>query len=215
MSLGTNANMGDGGQGFHGDGPNSAEALIKELQGLNVELLAGAAADTKIDVAAIRSEDTVLKALNNNAGTITDITSTISINALAASGTLQCGTVTAGETVQVNGATYTFQVAAATTHLQVQIGASATISATNLKNAINLYENRIGAGPAPIVATSTTDTVTVTATTEGTAGNAIATVGDTNITAGAATLAGGTATGGIQSTGITNQVILFWYNKNA
>ena len=65
-----------------------------------------------------------------------------------------------------------------------------------------------------VSASVNTNVVTVTAIAEGTSGNALtlAETGNT-FTVSGATLSGGTATGGIKSTSITNQVILFWFNK--
>ncbi|MCK5307021.1 MAG: hypothetical protein KAJ73_00280 [Zetaproteobacteria bacterium] len=216
MPLSTNAQLGHGGAGFQGDGPESAAAMIKELQGLNIELLAGAAADTKIDVAAIRDEDTVLKALNNAAGTITDITGTISIEDLVASGTLTGTTVVATDNVTVNGMVYTFQAGAPVSYGQVQVGGSDDDSMANLADAINAYEGSIGKGGADVSAVAVTTVVTVSAVVAGAVGNAIdISSGQGSIVASGATLADGSDTGGIQSTGITDQVILFWYNKEA
>lgn len=189
-----------------------AVPAVKELQGLTISLLAGAAADTKIDLAAIRDEDTILTCLNNNAGTITDVTNTMSINSLKATGTLTLDTVVEDETATVQGVVYTFKDSPTAAHTSVDVGASDTISAANLAAAINANEN----GPSGLkrfVATSNAAVVTITASAEGTAGNAYTIAGSTQITASGATLAGGTATGGVQSTGTTNQLILFWVNK--
>lgn len=213
MALYSNNSLGDGGTGFQGDGPNSAAAIVKELQGLNVELLAGTTKDTKINLAAIRQEDTIIKALNNNAGTITDITSTMSIVSVKASGTLTLTSVVATDACSVNGMTYTFQAAAPTSYGQVQVGGTDAASATNLAAAINAYETRVG-NSYEVVATADSTVVTVTARAEGTAGNAITlTTSDGTIVVSGATLSGGTATGGVQSTGATDQIIMFWYNK--
>jgi hypothetical protein len=213
MALYSDVSLGDGGTGFQGDGPKSAAAMIKELQGLNVELLAGANANTKIAVAAIREGDTILKCLNNNAGTITDKTSTMSIVSVKASGTLTLTSAIATDAFSVNGKTYTLQAGAPTGYGQVQVGGTDTATATNMKNAINAYETRVGNSYA-VVATSNSNVVTITARVDGTAGNAITiSSADSTIVASGATLANGTATGGVMSTDATNQLILFWYNK--
>jgi hypothetical protein len=213
--LESNNQMGAGGIGMQGDGPGTAAATIKELQGFNVELLAGALADTAIDVAAIRSEDTILKCLNNaTGGVLTDVTSTMSINTLYATGTLTLSTAIAGSTAEVNGVTYTFQAGVPTAYGQVQVGADDTESAVNLATAINAYETSIAHGAATVSATSAIAVVTVTASMEGVAANAYTLVGgDGTVVASAATLTGGTATGSVQSTGATDQLIMFWYNK--
>lgn len=214
MALNSITEIGPGGTGYQGVGGASAVAALKELQGLSVATLAGAAANTKVDVAAIRSEDTILQAWNNNLGTVTDITGTMSINTLFASGTLTGTTVVITDTATVNGQVYTFQTAAATTYGQVQIGVDDNASMLNLKDAINLFEGSVGKGGANVVASVATNVVTVTASVEGAAGNSIAiSAGQASIVASAANLANGTDTGGVQSTGITNQILLLWYNK--
>jgi len=184
---------------------------LKELQGLNIELLVGTTADTNIEVSAIRDTDTILKALNNDAGTITDITSTMSITDLRANGTLTLDTVVEDETATVQGVVYTFKDAPGVAHTEVDVGASDTISAANLAAAINAVEGAPGAANR-FFATSDAAVVTITANTEGTAGNAFTIAGSTQITADNATLTGGDADGQVQSTGITNQIILFWFN---
>lgn len=107
MTLQAISDLGKGGAGMHQQLDGGAYAALRELQGLTVSLLAGTTADTKINLAAIRQEDTVLAALNNNAGTITDITGTISVVDTHASGTITLATAVAGNTVTVNGHLYT------------------------------------------------------------------------------------------------------------
>lgn len=213
MALNTPV-IGPGGSGFQGVGSNSAAGVLTELQGLSIELLAGAGADTKIDVAAIRQEDTILKALNNNAGTITDITSSMSINSVKATGTLTASTIIAGSECSVAGKSYVFQAGAPVKYGEVQVGADDDESITNLAAAITAYENSVGRGGAQVTASPATTVCTITAVADGTSGNALGlTTEDGTIVVSGATLAGGTGTGGVQSTGVTNQVILFWYNK--
>jgi hypothetical protein len=216
MSLIQNTQLGAGGAGFQGSGPDSAVAILTELQGLNVSLLAGALANTKIDLAAIRTEDTIIAALNNNAGTITDIANTLSIVDVRATGTITVGTATAGDTFSVAGLTYTLVLANATvlpTEVnKVKLGADADGTAANIAAAINLRES--ARTEQKVSASAATNVVTITAVAEGTGGNAIALAetGSSVVVSGA-TLSGGTATGGIKSSGATAQVILFWFNK--
>jgi hypothetical protein len=203
-----------GGIGLLG-GLGSIPAVLQELQGLNISLLAGALANTKIDLAAIRSEDTIIGALNNDAGVLTDILSSLSIVDLRATGTLTLDTAVASDAVNVNGKVYTFQAGAPAKYGEVQIGADDAASAANLAAAINAYETSLGKGGADVEADADAAVVTITAVAEGTGGNAIVlTSADATITAsGAGTLAGGSATGGIKSTGATDQIVLFWFNK--
>lgn len=205
--------LGAGGAGYQGQEPGSAYAAIRELQGLSIDLLAGVAANTKINVAAIRPEDTVLKALNNNAGTITDISGTVTIDDPRATGTITLSGVTAGQTVTVDGLVYTAVTGTAANFTQFSIdGATDTLDAAALAAAINAREN--ARDTQKVTATPAAAVVTVRALADGTAGNSIPLVKNgAGITVSGAALAGGTATGGIRSTGVTNQVILFWFNK--
>jgi phage tail sheath gpL-like len=204
--------LGVGGAGMQGQEPGSAAAAIKELQGLSIELLAGAAANTKIAVAAIRPEDTILKAINNNAGTLTDITANVSIDDPRAVGTITLSGAAAGQTVTVAGVTYTAVAGVAANSSQFSVAGDDTADATALAAAINASEN--GRDTQQVTATSAAGVVTVKAVADGTSGNAITLVKvGAGITVSGATLAGGTATGGIRSTGITNQIILHWFNK--
>ena len=193
--------------------------ILNELQGLTISLVGGETTPAKHDLAAIRDTDTVVKALNNNAGTITDVTSTISLVSLKATGTITGTNAIATDVVTVNGQAYTFQAAAPTALGQVQIGADDDADMVNLAAAINAFETAYGEGLGEVspgvIATSASNVVTLTAPEEGTAGNAIAVVSsDGTLVSSGATLAGGTATGGFTSTGTTNQVILFWFNKS-
>ncbi len=209
------SNLGHGGAGLSGDGPGSAAAALAELQGLTVSLLAGAAADTKINLAAIREEDTIVSAINNNAGVLTDITGTMSIASVKASGTVTVGTASAGDTVTVAGLTYTLvandATVAAGDYSKVKVGADADACAANLALAIRGREvNRT----SQVTASAAAEVVTVTAVAEGVGGNSIAlTETGGSFTVSGATLSGGTATGGVMSSGATDQIVLVWFNK--
>ena len=182
--------------------------ILKELQGFSVSVLTGANADTKIDLAAIRTEDTVISAILSDGTTLTDITADHSIVDLRASGTLTLGTVVANNTATVNGRVFTFK-ATPTGVQEVALGADADAAAANLAAAINAVEGNT------VTASAASNVVTVKANAEGTGGNAIAIVGGSNVTASGATLAGGSATGGVKfsSSTATKQVLLFWFNK--
>lgn len=203
--------------GIGGAGLDKVVAAVKELQGLKIAVLAGAAADTKINVAAIRAEDTILSMLQFTVGggnltAIVDRTGTASITDLRASGTLTLGTVVAGNTATVRGKVYTFRAAPeelGTSTYEVALGADAAAAAANLAAKINQVD------PGALIASANSNVVTVKAILEGTAGNAFTLVGGTNVTASAATLENGTATGGVQNSVSTSGhvVLLAWFDK--
>jgi hypothetical protein len=204
--------LGQGGTGIE----NAMPRAIRELAGLSIDVLVGAKKDTKIEVPAIRTEDTILSAWNVATGVISDVTANMSIVSTKATGTLVLDTVIANETATVNGVVFTCKAAPSSiTHFL--LGDTDAETTDNLAATLNAYQTRYG-GPSPIqyVAESDgTDTVTITAYADGTAGNAITIVGDDTITASGATLSGGTATGGVVSDADQDgdQIILFWFNK--
>lgn len=200
-----------------GAGVTNLPAVLAELQGLTQSLLAGAAANTKIDLAAIRMEDTIIGAINNaTGGVLTDVLSTLSIVDTHAVGTITAASVLAADTATVSGRVFTAVGATAVpaSNLEFSIGASDTICAANLAAAINAAEANDAA--SNITATSAAAVVTIRAVADGTAGNAITlATSNARLTKSATTLLGGTVTGGIKSTGATDQLILTWFNKAA
>jgi phage tail sheath gpL-like len=216
MAIEQNSQLGVGGTGMHGAGQGSAARMLRELQGLRVSIVAGGSANTKLALSTIRDTDTIISALNNNAGTITDVTGTISIDDLRAVGTVTVGTAAANDTVTVAGSVYILVPAIEKVeqfdYTKVKVGATAAETAANLAAAINKREGNRSA--SQVIATAASNVVTVRAVAEGTSGNSItlAEVGS-SFTVSGATLAGGSATGGIRSTGATNSVILFWLEK--
>jgi hypothetical protein len=203
------------------------KAILTELQGLRVSVLQGAAAGSKMDLAAIRVEDTILSAIvSDNAapGALADDAANLTIQATKAFGTITIsGNPVDGETLNVNGTTYTFKTTP-TLGTHVKIAGTVTAMATALKTAINAHESRnietfgaTGKNTPQVVATSNAGVVTVTAVADGVAGNAIVlTEAATNVAVtGAGTLTSGTDTGGIKSTtNLTGKsVVLYWYNK--
>lgn len=190
--------------------------VLRELQGLTISVLAGAAASTKLNLAAIRAEDTLVSVLLFSTGVPSDITGTTSISDLRASGTVTVASAVAADTVTVNGRVYTFRATGTAktgqSTVEVNLGASDTITATNLAAAISRAE-----GSGPLFATSAAAVVTIKARAEGASGNSItlATSNNTRLAKSGATLAGGTANGGIvTSTDTTSkQVVLAWFNK--
>lgn len=211
MTFETNPDLGSGGSGLSGRGPGTAASMLKELQGYTQSLLAGALANTKINLAAIRPEDTIVGALNNNAGVLTDVLGTLTIVDCRASGTITLVSSVAGNTATVNGKTYTGVVGAAADYTEYSVDTSDTAAAASLAAAITARE---ASGAPAVTATSALGEVTVRAVAEGAGGNAItlAAVG-APLTVSGATLADGTSTGGIKSSGATDQIILVWFNK--
>lgn len=211
-----NKQLGQGGAGFQGTGPGTAAEALKSLMGLRVTLLAGAAANTKMALADIREGDNILAAHNNNAGTLTDITGTVTVVNPAAKGTVTVGTIVVGDSVVVAGSTYTVVANTVavqgrdTTKIAIGDGVPATF-ATRLAALINRREDN---RTAVVRATSAAAVVTITAVSDGTVGNTVPLVETgTSFTISGATLTGGTSTGGIQSSGVTNQVVLYWLKK--
>lgn len=205
-----NSNDGEGGV-LHSNGVRLRK-ILTELQGLRIKVAAGAAAGTKMNVADLRTSDTLVAVISSNAGVLADDTANCTVQPTQASGTITCAGVTANDTVTVHGNTYTFVAAAADVVVggpYVVIGGSNNATAANLAAAINAYETRPVSGQnglatkAAVVATVSTNVVTVTSVADGTAGNAY-TLTSSNGTrlavTGAGTLTGGTATGGIKST---------------
>lgn len=189
--LTQNTQLGVGGAGMQGREANSANALIKELQGFNVSLLAGASGGSKIDLAAIRPEDTLVRVLNNNAGTITDVSF---VQGVKASGTLTFASAVATDTFVVNGVTFTIKASPVEgVYTDVGVGTSDTNQATKAAAAINAF---FGDTDGSVSATSALGVVTVTASASGTGPNSYTLVGGAHITASAATFANGTADSG-------------------
>ena len=199
-----NKSLGHGGTGMHGDGAESVAAMVRQLQSLRVSLVTGGTADTKRDLGDIRMSDVIVSALNNNGGTITDVTSTMSIDDLRAKGTITLTTVDPDDTVTVNDVTYVAGV-------DFAIAATVALTAENLAKAIHHHESTYGQA---VSASAADEVVTVVARAEGTAGNAIdlAKVG-AGIAVSGTTLADGAAAGGVRSTGTTNQIIVFWMSN--
>ena len=186
---------------------------VMELQNFRVSVVSGAAADTKIDIADIRINDTILSVIDFNGGTPSDVTQNVSIVDVRASGTLTIASgIADGDSCQVDGVTYTFKANPGSAYTDVQLGSTPSESAANLAKAINGYEGSPGR-PNRFYATSDANVVTVTYREEGSAGNSIALQGGTHTTASGSTLSGGTTTGGIKVSSVTNNLIVLWYKK--
>ena len=212
MSLVSISNLGVGGIGLSGQTDTSVFGVLRELRGLNISLVTGGAANAKYNLAAIRSEDTILSVLNNNAGTITDVTAGATIAVTQATGTITCASVAVDDTVTVNGKVYTAK-AVPVGYTQFSQAGTDTQDAASLVAAINAREAATSNG---VTAANVAGVVTVTAVVDSTAGNALTLLSSNGTRAavsGAGTLTGGTATGGVLNTAVTNQMVTFWYNK--
>lgn len=217
MALENISNLGKGGAGLQGQGPGSAHKAIKELQGLQISLVTGGAANAKLALAAITPRDTLVAVFNNNAGTLTDVTANATIADNRAAGTVTLASAgTAGDTVSVAGLTYTLvaanTVVAPQDKSKVKIGATAADTAANFLAA--LLAREASRDVTKVTASRNAAVVTVTAVAGGTEGNALALVEVGNsFTISGATLTGGAATGGVQVTSVTNQLIVHWFKK--
>lgn len=214
-SLGSQ--MGSGGTGI----PDKLRNVLTELQGFSVAVVAGAAAGTKMNIAALRAEDTLASVLAFNAGVPSEDVANCSIASTKAYGTITCATVVADDEVVVNGTTYVFK-AAPVLRTEVALGVDNDATAANLAAAINAYESRyvdsVGGLVPQVVASVVDNVVTVTAAVDGAAGNAITLTssdGGTLAVTGSGTLTNGTDTGGFTSTTnlSTQTVVVFWFNK--
>lgn len=196
-------------------------AIIREIRGLTVSIGAGAAAAAKVNVAAIRIEDTILSVIRSVAGVLTDVTANYTIFDTRASGTLTAASVANNDTCVVNGNTYTAKTTLTGAAREFLIGGTNAATATNLAAAINAYESRWDGSKfhiAAVTAVAASAVVTIKAVADGTAGNALTLTGTAVRLAasGAGTLAGGTATGGVVSDAdhsATSSLIVTWYNK--
>ncbi len=184
--------LGAGGSRLDMSGPLSLSAVLTEIQGLTFSLLGSAGAGVKNNLAAIRPEDTIVAALNNNGGTITNVAF---VQGAKAAGTLTFASAVENDTFVVNGVTFTLKASPVLgVYTDVVVGATDTAQATFAAAAINAF---FGATDGSVTATSALGVVTITSATSGTGSNSYTTVGGTHVTAGAATLAGGTADAGI------------------
>jgi hypothetical protein len=195
---------------FSGD----LKKVLKELQGLRLRVVVGAAAATRMDVSGMDDDDTILSVISRDAaGQPTDRTGTVTMNSRKASGTVSVGTAAAGDTAVVEGITYTLRVAVPTSGgREVLIGANADATAANLAAAINLAEQSRSTGPK-VKATVATNVVTVTSVVAGTAGNAYTLVETgSSFTVSGANLAGGDANGGFTSSAnLSGLAVEVWF----
>jgi hypothetical protein len=122
-------------------GPQDTQNVVRELQGIRLTVVAGAVAGTKMDIAAMSSEDTVVSATSTD-GLVANDAANITPSTGKATGTLTVAAAADGDTCVVNGVTYTFKTTpTAATHVKVTVGDN-TAMALALANTINAYENR-------------------------------------------------------------------------
>ena len=165
--------------------PSDTQNAVRELQGIRLSVVAGAAAGTKMNVAAMRPEDTIVS-VTDYPSTIADDAVNCTAAANKATGTLTVAAAADGDTCVVNGVTYTYKTnPTQATHVKTTPGNN-TIAAQALVTTINAYENRrLTTGnfnnPA-VVATSNAAIVTITATAQGTGTNPVVTEAGNEIT---------------------------------
>lgn len=169
-----------------------------------------------------RSTDSGAPALSGAAGRLTDVLQAVLVDGYGS--TPATATITSngtnvsnGDTVTVDGVTYTFKTALTPAANEVLIGASAAASLTNLVAAINLYGTSgttYGAGtqtPPGVWASAVTSTViTLSARKGGSGGNSLAIAKSAaTLTLSGSTLSGGSGSNTLGGAGWTNP-----YNGN-
>lgn len=151
----------------HIPGAGDLAQAVRELQGLNAIRVTGAAANTKINVAAMRTEDTVLYAeyvptTFANPTVLSDLI----IQDTRASGTVTFASAVNADTFAVNGITYTVKTTpTADTH--VLLGGTDAQMATKAAAIVNAKEkarNANNASAPQVIASSTGSTGVLTFT---------------------------------------------------
>lgn len=162
--------------------------IVRELSGASVSHVAGAAAGTKMNIAAMRDEDTLIAVIvgTDAGGAWVNDVANCTIQPTKASGTITIsGNPVADETVTVGGTVFTWKAAGTLTdarHVLITTGDN-TAMALSLANAINNWENRYtgsNTNTPLVVATPAAGVVTVTAVMDG-AGNAPAVTNSANM----------------------------------
>lgn len=151
--------------------PANVGSILKELQGLRIAVVNGAGANTKMDIAAMRTEDTIVSAmrmLDTWAAPTEDLANiTIQSTKAGAVFTISAGGPTNGETFIIGPDTYTFKTtgtATAATH--VNLGVSNSVTLDNMVAVVNAYQNKRESGGwrTPAVVLSKTDATHVAIT---------------------------------------------------
>lgn len=178
--------------------------LIKELMGFRQLTVAGATATTKIDVAAMKPEDTLDSVINLADGL--DDTANCTISTVTATGVITMTDVpTADDTVTVNGVEFTFKAAAAL-ETEVTIGAGEEATGDNLADVLNAYQAQ---HPDVLGVTSVSDgsgAVTCSSVVDGLGNGAIVT--DTGSTITISSTVPGAVTATFVSAGNTDAIIV-------
>jgi hypothetical protein len=204
------------GIGYGGAAGNRLNLILQELQSRKSEVVNGAAAAAAITISGMEEDSTIKSVIMYAAGVPSDVTAEASCVDRRATGTLTLTGLVAGDVVGVNGKNYTAianpGIYQNLTPRQFVVGATDTLTAVNLAAAINSQDT-------DLTATSATTVVTLRARVRGTGGNSLALVvtgSNSHAARSAATLAGGTATGGFRlsttnSTG--NKLVIDWMAK--
>jgi hypothetical protein len=220
------SNLGFGGSGI----PDAMPQAIAELQGLTLSVITGAAAGTVMPVTGMDPEDHLGGVVN-----LTDLESvdvaTCTVSERNASATITCLTTAAdGDTVVVNGKTYTFKDVVVHTSYNTPpyvVPTDITPSGSDPEEMASRLATAIMSGDSTLTATVGPNAdspplqavVTVKVRSAGTAGNAY-TLTETGgaVTVSGATFSGGTAEG---SAGFTctsslaaKKVLVLWYDKH-
>lgn len=150
--------------------------IVRELSGFTPSVVAGAAAGTKMNIAAMRLEDTILAVLigTDAGGAWVDDVANCTIQATKATGTFTVsGNPTDAQTFIIGRYTYTFKTTpAALGDVKITLGDNTAMAAA-VRDAVNYMENRyLGSvqNTAQIVATASAGVVTLTGVVDG-AGN--------------------------------------------
>lgn len=169
--------------------------IIRELQGLTISVVAGAVAGTKMNIPAMRPEDTILAVIVPSATVPADDKANCTIQALKSSGTLTFAAAVNNDSFVVDGVTYTVK-AAPTAPTHILLGGTDAQMAAKAVTAINNYNARYVGGVGSsngynnpsVYAEATGAVVTITAIAEG-AGSApvVASSGATLAVAGSGT----------------------------
>lgn len=128
--------------------PANVKDALSELQGLTTSIVTGAAAGTKMNIAALRDEDTILSVIvhTDAGGAQVDDRANVTIQSCKAFGTVTIsGNPSAGDTVTINGDVFTFRTSTATLagpREVLVVAGDNTAMALALSNAINAWQTR-------------------------------------------------------------------------